>query len=242
MYYLQSRYFDPETGRFINADALTSTGQGLLGNNMFAYCNNNPVNSFDPTGEIAITTIILIAAIVAGVGFAGYTAYKEAEAGYDTAQIIGDSICNGVAAFSVVYTCGMSAYQCYQNYCYLNAITPVTDIGSSVSTQLQQCADTANASVAGKGAVVGTKKHTIFATEVQKLGRNDLGTEVSYKNGLKVPYGTKGSIRFDVIQYNAKGEPIAAWDFKTGSACLTDDRIRQMQSKSGLSIPIYTVR
>lgn len=50
MYYLQSRYYNPEWGRFINADALVSTGQGLLGNNMFAYCNNNPVNSYDPSG------------------------------------------------------------------------------------------------------------------------------------------------------------------------------------------------
>ena len=38
LYYLQSRYYDPEMGRFLNADALVATGQGLLGNNMFAYC------------------------------------------------------------------------------------------------------------------------------------------------------------------------------------------------------------
>ena len=50
LYYLQSRYYDPEIGRFINADAFTSTGQGLTGNNMFAYCGNNPVNYVDPTG------------------------------------------------------------------------------------------------------------------------------------------------------------------------------------------------
>ena len=37
-------------GRFINADALVATGQGILGNNMFAYCNNNPVNASDPCG------------------------------------------------------------------------------------------------------------------------------------------------------------------------------------------------
>jgi len=37
-------------GRFINADALVSTGQGILGNNMFAYCNNNPIIYADPTG------------------------------------------------------------------------------------------------------------------------------------------------------------------------------------------------
>ena len=50
LYYLQSRYYDPELGRFINADAYASTGQGVLGNNMFAYCGNNPVKYADPTG------------------------------------------------------------------------------------------------------------------------------------------------------------------------------------------------
>ncbi len=53
-------------GRFINADAFVSTGQGLLGNNMFAYCLNNPVNMLDTTGNfpwlvvgfLALTTII----------------------------------------------------------------------------------------------------------------------------------------------------------------------------------------
>ena len=50
LYYLQSRYYNPALGRFINADALSSTGQGLLGNNMFAYCLNNPVNGCDPCG------------------------------------------------------------------------------------------------------------------------------------------------------------------------------------------------
>ena len=49
-YYLQTRYYDPAIGRFVNADTLVSTGQGLLGCNMFAYCNNNPVNSCDCSG------------------------------------------------------------------------------------------------------------------------------------------------------------------------------------------------
>ena len=53
LYYLQSRYYDPSIGRFLNADAYTSTGQGIVGNNMFAYCLNNPVNYLDSTGELA---------------------------------------------------------------------------------------------------------------------------------------------------------------------------------------------
>ena len=51
-YYLQSRYYDPELGRFINADALVSTGKGILGNNMFAYCRSNPVRRRDVRGTV----------------------------------------------------------------------------------------------------------------------------------------------------------------------------------------------
>ena len=50
LYHLWSRYYDPQTGRFINADALASTGQGALGYNMFAYCRNNPVTRRDTSG------------------------------------------------------------------------------------------------------------------------------------------------------------------------------------------------
>lgn len=51
-YYLRSRYYDPEVGRFLNADALVSTDTGLMGYNMFAYCNNNPVNLYDDSGAL----------------------------------------------------------------------------------------------------------------------------------------------------------------------------------------------
>jgi RHS repeat-associated protein len=44
LYYLQSRYYDPTTGRFISADVLLSTGQGVMGHNAYAYCLDNPVS------------------------------------------------------------------------------------------------------------------------------------------------------------------------------------------------------
>ncbi len=68
MYYLQSRYYDPNTCRFINADGYVSTGQGLIGYNMFAYCGNNPVNRVDPTGEVwwvvAVVAVVIVACTV----------------------------------------------------------------------------------------------------------------------------------------------------------------------------------
>ena len=54
LYYLQSRYYNPAWGRFLNADKLISTGQGLLGYNMYAYCNNSPIMFVDHTGTDAI--------------------------------------------------------------------------------------------------------------------------------------------------------------------------------------------
>lgn len=53
LYYLQSRYYNPHLCRFLSADTFVSTGQGILGYNMFAYCNNNPVLYSDPAGTWA---------------------------------------------------------------------------------------------------------------------------------------------------------------------------------------------
>ena len=54
LYYLQSRYYDPNTGRFINADSYAGTGQGVLGYNMFAYCNNTPIQFKDQAGTACV--------------------------------------------------------------------------------------------------------------------------------------------------------------------------------------------
>ena len=50
LYYLQSRYYNPQWGRFLNADVLINTGTGLLGYNIYTYCDNNPVMKTDPNG------------------------------------------------------------------------------------------------------------------------------------------------------------------------------------------------
>ena len=58
LYYLQSRYYDPEVGRFTSSDAYISTGQSVLGFNMFAYCGNNPVNMTDFQGTCPIALFV----------------------------------------------------------------------------------------------------------------------------------------------------------------------------------------
>ena len=52
LYYLQSRYYDPEMGRFISADLVSCLGAdgSPLSYNLFIYCGNNPINRIDSTG------------------------------------------------------------------------------------------------------------------------------------------------------------------------------------------------
>ena len=72
LYYLGSRYYDPQVKRFINADgatlAVTNSGE-LTDKNYFAYCNNSPVMQKDDGGELGH---IALGAIVGGIlGAAG---------------------------------------------------------------------------------------------------------------------------------------------------------------------------
>lgn len=53
LYYIHNRYYNPEWGRFINADSVISSSTRLLGQNAFAYCCNNPVNFYDKSGNSA---------------------------------------------------------------------------------------------------------------------------------------------------------------------------------------------
>jgi RHS repeat-associated protein len=50
LYYLQSRYYNPVWGRFINADGFLGIHGMLLSHNLFAYCQNNAVNNSDSSG------------------------------------------------------------------------------------------------------------------------------------------------------------------------------------------------
>jgi len=81
LYYLQSRYYDSNWGRFLNADTtdiLQASGGDLLGTNLYAYCSNNPVNMVDSNGAFGTPIQWACAAIggVAGWFFGDYVAKK----------------------------------------------------------------------------------------------------------------------------------------------------------------------
>ncbi len=87
LYYLQTRYYDPETGRFINLDQIEYIDpEQLNGLNLYAYCLNNPVMGYDPDGTFSwgkfLAGVIVVALIaVAVVATAGAAAIPAGMAG-----------------------------------------------------------------------------------------------------------------------------------------------------------------
>ena len=81
LYYLNSRYYDPEAGRFLNMDGLSYLEpMAFNGLNLYAYCGNNPVMYSDPSGNSAVLIGLLIGLAVGvalGVGYAAYTDYQD---------------------------------------------------------------------------------------------------------------------------------------------------------------------
>ena len=83
-YYVSSRYYDPEIGRFINADDTEYLGSdgSVLSYNLFAYCMNNPVNRFDVDGnwslpnwaKVVVGAVAMVAAVAVTVATGGAAA------------------------------------------------------------------------------------------------------------------------------------------------------------------------
>ena len=104
LYCLGSRYYDPEVGRFVNADdfeTLTYQMDSVQGKNLYQYCFNNPINMQDEDGgwpkwvtevAIGIGAIVIGAAAVAATAATGgiaATFVVAATAGVKTAAISG---------------------------------------------------------------------------------------------------------------------------------------------------------
>ena len=72
LYYLKSRYYDPQTGRFISMDDISYLEPNYInGLNLYAYCLNNPIKHIDPNGNFVITIGSLITAAIIGAVVGG---------------------------------------------------------------------------------------------------------------------------------------------------------------------------
>ena len=104
-YYLQSRYYNPEVGRFISSDVLLSTGQGVLGHNAYAYCGNNPIVREDTQGNlwglIAAAVGAVTGAVVGAVTGAVTGAITALASGSDFGETVVAGIASGAAAGAI---------------------------------------------------------------------------------------------------------------------------------------------
>ena len=127
-YYLQSRYYDPVVGRFLNADdagileLVSAMGQAqdtLLGANLYAYCANNPVLFSDSSGLIPVR--ILYA--VAGAALFGGVTYLIGRilgiSGWTLAALTGSLAALGAAAAAIL---GPIGFNSHRNNCGSSAI------------------------------------------------------------------------------------------------------------------------
>ena len=104
LYYLQTRYYDPEVGRFISQDDVDYAEPEVInGINLYAYCGNNPVMNVHPTGTSFLLFIfgVLLAGAIIGGAVAGTEAAKN---GATVWEVVGQVLLG--AAFGVAIAGG----------------------------------------------------------------------------------------------------------------------------------------
>ena len=121
LYFLKTRYYDPQIGRFITIDDLSYLDpETINGLNLYAYCANNPVMNVDENGtswwsrfwnslagKILGTILVIAAVVVLSVATAGIgTAVAGALGGGVAATIIGGAV--GGAISGAIFSAGIS--------------------------------------------------------------------------------------------------------------------------------------
>ncbi len=231
IYYLNARYYDPENASFLSQDSY----RGEVGNpeslNLYSYCYGNPIVYTDPSGHIPV--LVVVAVKVGGRIILKQVAKKAAK------KVIKKTIKKGIKktagksfkAVKQTKKLKKVTVKPKTSKKYLKSTKKTykksrlkASSKKSVKKKVSQkrsneqlvknVATRAERKVGASGRVAGTNKHK-YAKDLldryQKIyGDRGLGTERSYIGGNKVPYGTKGSARVDVLDIKNK----VAYDYK----------------------------
>lgn len=147
LHYVLARYYSPQLGRFLSRDPLFVEGGSQ---NFYLYCNGDPLNRIDPTGEFIFTAIIIGAVVGAAIG-AGIEAYRQSKAiergeqqGYDGWGVAKAGVIGGVigavgggvgAAVEGALLAGATAT--------IATGTGIGAVGGIASSLVEQCAEVA---------------------------------------------------------------------------------------------------
>jgi len=135
-YYLQSRYYNPEIGRFISADSFIGRQGDILSHNMYSYCENNPIMNYDPNGNFAWAIPgAIIGGIIGGV-VGGIISYKK------TGHINWWAVAGGAAAGALI---GAGAGYLAQTILSSSVATTATvEVGTSLTAAASADGDPTN--------------------------------------------------------------------------------------------------
>ena len=183
MYYLNSRYYNPEIGRFINADGLIGETGDILSHNMYAYTKNNPVMMVDPSGyapewikdiligAAVIVTVAAVSALIVSTGGAG-VAFLPA---FATALKTGFTIATIAGGVSGTIRSTRSAIKHSQN-------------GSNIKETLSGMGKSFLYGF-GDGFLAGSKYYA--ATSIVGIAGNAISSRLDFGNGLGYGYQTR---------------------------------------------------
>ncbi len=104
LYYLKSRYYDPEICRFISSDSIEYNNlERLHGLNLYGYCHNNPISYFDNTGHFSIGSAVALLGFAFLLGGASQLAINA------TQGSTGSELWRGVAGMALGSFANMAA-------------------------------------------------------------------------------------------------------------------------------------
>ena len=118
LYFLKTRYYDPEVGRFMTIDDISYLDpESINGLNLYAYCGNNPIMYSDPNGHLAISIglLMLIGFVVGAAIGAGSSAIGQFVGngftfeGFNWGQFALDTFLGGVSGMLSMSPLGVSA-------------------------------------------------------------------------------------------------------------------------------------